>query len=284
MREKKNLVATDLGRYLVALVRDRNLKSPELTGEWEAKLNRIEAGQTSPAGFMQEIADYTRRIIQSSDDTAIDEQRLGECPQCGQPVIAGKRAFGCSAWRAGCQFVLQPNYRDRDLDPRQIRELLQRGVISEPIQFGDGRGFILSMLDSGAVVEIPVPQGDEQSRRKSTRRTANRRTSARRNPPAASGSTRPTKEKAAQDLGPCPLCGAQVVEQKKSFSCSRWREGCGLTIWKTMSGKRISAGTAKTLLRDGKTAVLKGFKSKAGQPFSARLKLHEGKVNFEFDS
>ena len=45
-----------------------------------------------------------------------------------------------------------------------------------------------------------------------------------------------------------------------------------------MSGKRISARTAKTLLRDGKTAVLKGFKSKSGQPFSARLKLHEGKV------
>ncbi len=46
MREKKNLVATDLGRYLVALVRDHNLKSPELTGEWESKLNRIEAGQS----------------------------------------------------------------------------------------------------------------------------------------------------------------------------------------------------------------------------------------------
>ena len=52
-RQKKNLLATDLGRYLVALVRDPHLKSPELTGEWEAKLNRIEAGQTAPAAFMQ---------------------------------------------------------------------------------------------------------------------------------------------------------------------------------------------------------------------------------------
>lgn len=283
LREKKNLVATDLGRYLVALVRERNLKSPELTGEWESKLNRIEAGQTSPEGFMQEIAEYIRQIIQSSDNVAIDEQRLGDCPQCGQPVIAGKRAFGCSAWRAGCQFVLQPSYRDQDLDPRQIRELLQHGVISEPIQFGDGRRFVLSMLDSGAVVEIPVPQGDEQSLGKSASRATNRRKSARK-PPSASGSVRPTKMKTAKDLGPCPLCGAQIIEQKKSFSCSRWRDGCGLTIWKTMSGKRISAGTAKTLLRDGKSAVLKGFKSKAGQPFSARLKLHEGKVSFEFES
>ena len=50
-----------------------------------------------------------------------------------------------------------------------------------------------------------------------------------------------------------------------------------------MSGKRISARTAKTLLREGKSTVLKGFKSKSGQPFSARLKLQDGKVSFDFD-
>jgi DNA topoisomerase-3 len=283
VREKKNLVATDLGRYLVAIVRDRNLKSPELTGEWESKLNRIEAGQIAPERFMQEIAEYTRGIIQSSDETAIDEGKLGDCPQCGQPVIAGNRAFGCSAWRAGCRFVLQPTYREHKLDPRQIHELLQHGVTGEPIKLGDGQQFVLSMLDSGELVEIPVPQGDEQTRGKSSRRTTRHRRSAGKTP-RANGSIRPMEEKTVTDLGPCPLCGAQVVEQKKSFSCSRWRDGCGMTIWKTMSGKRISARTAKTLLRDGKTAVVKGFKSKSGQPFSARLKLHEGKVSFDFDS
>jgi len=283
IRQKKHLLATDLGRYLVALVRDRNLKSPELTGEWESKLKRIEAGQISPEGFMQEIAEYTRQIIQSSGEIAIDHEKLGDCPQCGQPVIAGKRAFGCSAWRKGCQFVLQPAYQDRELDPRQIRELLQHGLTSEPIKLADGRGFVLSLLDSGELVEIPVPQGDEQTRGKSSGKTTGERRSARKTS-AAEGSIRPTEEKTSTDLGPCPLCGSHVVEQKKSFSCSRWRDGCSLTIWKTMSGKRISVRMAKALLRDGKTSILKGFKSKSGQPFSARLKLHEGKVSFDFDS
>ena len=91
-------------------------------------------------------------------------------------------------------------------------------------------------------------------------------------------------EEAATTLGHCPLCGADVVEQKKSFSCSRWQAGCKLTIWKSISGKRISARTAKALLRKGETSVLKGFKSKSGQPFSARLKLQEGKVGLEFDN
>ena len=31
----------------------------------------------------------------------------------------------------------------------------------------------------------------------------------------------------------CPVCGqGQVTENSKAFSCSRWKEGCNLTIWK----------------------------------------------------
>ena len=31
----------------------------------------------------------------------------------------------------------------------------------------------------------------------------------------------------------CPICGqGQVTENSKAFSCSRWKEGCNLTIWK----------------------------------------------------
>ena len=42
---RRTLAATDLGRYLVAIVRDRGLKSPELTGDWEAKLRQVERGE-----------------------------------------------------------------------------------------------------------------------------------------------------------------------------------------------------------------------------------------------
>ena len=42
VRQKKNLVSTTLGRQLISLVTDERLKSPELTGEWEANLKKIE--------------------------------------------------------------------------------------------------------------------------------------------------------------------------------------------------------------------------------------------------
>ena len=88
----------------------------------------------------------------------------------------------------------------------------------------------------------------------------------------------------AGGLGPCPLCGSEVVEQEKSYGCSGWRSGCKFAIWKTIAGKRISARTAQALLRRGMSPLLKGFKSKSGRAFDARLKLEQGEVRFDFGS
>ena len=282
-RTKKHLVATDLGRYLIALVRDERLKSPELTGEWEAELKRIEAGRAAPTAFMQEIVAYTKHIIGSCENVTIDQQTLGICPQCGHPVMRGKRGYGCSKWHDGCPFVLWPMYEGRDLDENQVRALLQHGITLRPITMEDGRAEVLTMLASGALVGVPVPSSSGQSSGKPSSRGRRHR----RDPPGKNTAKRsrqpPNKKAASDELGTCPLCGAQVAEQKKSFSCSRWKDGCGFVIWRTISGKRISARTARALLRDGQTAVLKGFKSKAGRPYSARLKLQEGTVRLDFD-
>jgi DNA topoisomerase III len=89
-----------------------------------------------------------------------------------------------------------------------------------------------------------------------------------------------------ESLGACPKCGAPVVETKKAYGCSAWkRAGCDFAIWKQVSGKRLSVSQAKQLLTRGRTARMKGFKSKAGKPYAAALKLDgEHKVRLEFDS
>src|SRR5262245_19765519 len=158
-REKKALVATDLGRYLVALVRDRGLKSPELTGEWEAKLREIERGLTDPRQFLAEIVRYTGEIVQPDDGHRVDQGRLGDCPRCGRPVIEGKRDFGCSGWKEGCPFVLSREYRGYQLDIVQVRELLQRRVVLEPLTIAGPGEVVLQLADSGAVLDVPVPKG-----------------------------------------------------------------------------------------------------------------------------
>jgi DNA topoisomerase-3 len=87
-----------------------------------------------------------------------------------------------------------------------------------------------------------------------------------------------------EPLGKCPKCGSPVVETKKSYGCSGWKDGCKFAIWKTVSGKRLSEGQAKQLLKNGRTPQMQGFKSKAGKPYAAALKLDEDhRVRLDFE-
>ena len=87
-----------------------------------------------------------------------------------------------------------------------------------------------------------------------------------------------------EPLGACPKCGAAVVETKKAYGCSAWKtSGCDFAIWKQVSGKRLSEAQAKQLLSRGQTGQLKGFRSKAGKPYAAALKLDEDhRVRLDF--
>ena len=89
-----------------------------------------------------------------------------------------------------------------------------------------------------------------------------------------------------EPIGPCPKCGSPVIETKKAYGCSAWKKsGCDFAIWKQVSGKRLSEGQAKQLLAKRRTGQMKGFKSKAGKPYAAALKLDgEHKVRLEFDN
>ncbi len=85
-------------------------------------------------------------------------------------------------------------------------------------------------------------------------------------------------------LGKCPFCGKAVIEGKKGYGCSGYKEGCKFVIWKEIAGKKITAKQAQGLLQKGKTGIIKGFKSKAGKSFEAILVLGQnGKVEFEFN-
>jgi DNA topoisomerase-3 len=275
IRVQKTLAATDLGRYLAAVIHDERLKSPELTGEWEAQLRQIEAGRLDPQRFMAAIADYTREIVRGVQTPSVDPGKIGECPRCGRAVIEGKRDFGCSGWREGCAFILRREYKSHTLTTAEVRELVQRRILLSPLKLPDSGEVILALTDSGAVVEICPPTSKSTTQQSGKRRrTINTR----------GKSKKPSVAAAETALGKCPLCGSEVVEQKQSYRCGNWRAGCPVTIWKTIAHKRLTPRMAKTLLEKGQTSLLKGFKSKSGKAFSARLKLVDGEVRMDFES
>ena len=90
------------------------------------------------------------------------------------------------------------------------------------------------------------------------------------------------------NLGPCPVCGRDIVENRKGFSCwSREDPGCGFVIWKGKAGKQLNVTVATELIKRGKTEKpVAGFKGRSGRSFRARLALQQnedGKWRVEFD-
>jgi DNA topoisomerase-3 len=89
-------------------------------------------------------------------------------------------------------------------------------------------------------------------------------------------------------LGPCPVCGHTITENRKGYSCwSREDPGCGFVIWKSKAGKTLPITVAKELIGTGRTErPVTGFKGRSGKSFRARLALQqsdEGKWRVEFD-
>jgi DNA topoisomerase III len=89
-------------------------------------------------------------------------------------------------------------------------------------------------------------------------------------------------------LGPCPVCGHEIVENRKGYSCwAREDPGCGFVIWKAKAGKQLPIAVARELIRTGYTArAVTGFRGRSGRSFRAHLALSQtddGKWRVEFD-
>jgi DNA topoisomerase-3 len=90
------------------------------------------------------------------------------------------------------------------------------------------------------------------------------------------------------NLGPCPVCGHDIVENRKGYSCwAREDPGCGFVIWKGKAGKQLPLAVARELIAKGRTErPVTGFRGRSGRSFRARLALMqtpEGKWRVEFD-
>ncbi|MGD9831778.1 MAG: DNA topoisomerase III [Piscinibacter sp.] len=89
---------------------------------------------------------------------------------------------------------------------------------------------------------------------------------------------------------PCPKCGGVVKENYRRFSCAGAdgnSEGCGFSISKIPGGRSFELDEVEQFIANRKIGPLEGFRSKAGWPFTAELKLayddEIGNWKLEFD-
>ncbi|MFC7560333.1 topoisomerase C-terminal repeat-containing protein [Paenibacillus farraposensis] len=79
-----------------------------------------------------------------------------------------------------------------------------------------------------------------------------------------------------QALGSCPRpnCGGSIIEGRKGYGCSHYKQGCSFVVWKEYAGKQITETMLKSLLTKGQTQLL-SFKRKDGSTVKARIILNE---------
>ena len=135
-RDARALVATEKGLNVVRLLDEHALTSPELTGNWEHRLGKIERGEDSREKFMGDIAGFAEETVKELDETLKDVRipraKLGPCPVCGHEIGENRKGYSCWAREdPGCGFVIWKSKAGKTLTVPIARELIKTGYTAQ---------------------------------------------------------------------------------------------------------------------------------------------------------
>ena len=272
-REGRDLMPTAKAFSLMTLLNGlgiASLTSPELTGEWEWKLARMERGEMSRAAFMTEISAMTQNIVERAKSYDSDTipgdfgELVSPCPKCGGLIKETYKKFQCQS----CDFSLWKIVAGRQFEPEEIETLLTERKIGPLTGFRNkmGRPFTaLIKLNDNTQPEFDFGQGSNSE-----------------------GADEPVDFSGQESLGACPKCQARVFEHGMSYVCEKSvgpERSCDFRSGKVILQQSVSHEQMSKLLVDGRTDLLKDFvSSRTNRKFSAFLVRNaEGKVGFEFE-
>jgi len=242
------------------------LRSPELTGDWEFKLRQIEQGKLRRDAFMDHIVDTTRDLVERiKKGTSIDEPLstlAAKCPKCGSVINENYKKFQCTK----CDFSMWKVIASRRIENEEAEDLIRTRSIGPLQGFRSrmGRPFAAMVkLKDDFTVELDFGQSQADER-----------------------DAAPVDFTGRQPLGKCPKCGASVFDHELAYVCEKSVgpvRSCDFRTGKIILQRPIEPEQVTKLLELGKTDLLHRFISKKGRPFSAFLvRQPDGRVGFEF--
>jgi len=263
VREGKELTPTGKAFELLALLEAMNIEllaSPEMTGEWEHKLNQILHGKFTRQQFMAEIRETTARIITQVRNFEQTEVKV-EAPF--SPVgdvrfYVSPTAFVSEDGKMSLRKIMG----GRMMSEAEIVALLQGETLGPFSDFRSkqGKPFTASLRLQDKKIEFLF-----------TDNTDNLDTEA---------------IMATPSLGNSPVDGTPVHATPVAYMSTSAMDGDkinGLQIGRIILNKVIEPEHIHQLLSEGKTELISGFISKKKRPFDAFLLLDKkGKISFEF--
>ena len=188
------------------------------------------------------------------------------CPICGGAIVETSFGFGCANYRQddpdSCRFAIG-TMAGKDLNAAQVKELLNQG------RTGTIRGF---KSKSGKKFDACVALEHTEDGKIELRFDFEH-----------------VEVKKIKDVV-CPICGGDIVATPFGFGCANYVKddpnSCRFSVGK-MAEKALTEANVKELLTNGRTGTIRGFKSKSGKKFDARVALakdEKGKVTgLKFD-
>ncbi len=262
VREQRDLVPTGKAFELLSLLEARHidvLASPELTGEWEYKLNQILKGAMTRPQFMKEIRDMTSAIVEKvKQGGGTERHEAGFSPVNDVQYFETASAYE-SADKA---LMIRKVLGGRVMDEAEIVALIAGQTLGpfDDFRSKKGKSFTASVRITNSKVEFLFADSTAELDLDEIRQQ--------------------------EPLGESPVDGTKVFETPAGYLSESALEGDqkkGLRISKVILGRRLEPEHISQLLTKGRTALIDGFISKKKRPFDAFLLLDaKGKLSFEF--
>jgi DNA topoisomerase-3 len=267
-REGRNLMPTvkaeNLFEFLQAVKADA-LTRPDLTGEWEYRLRHMETGEITREEFMKGITDMTCSIVESIKTFEEDPEAAPECsiisPTDGKPMKELLRHYKSQDG----ELTIYKTISSRRFTEEEVQTLIRDRVVGPLDGFRSKAGKPFSAilrLDPNNKVKFDFGDNGE-------------------------GEAEDLNLDELPVVGTFKESGATVYETPKAYACQRsiqGEPGDNFRLSRTMLGKTLPREEVVKLLEEGKTGLIKGFKSKrTGRLFDAFLFLKaRGNIGFEF--
>ncbi len=283
-RDGRDLNVTGKGLRLIELCEEMKIEaltSPSMTGDWEAKLNKMQQGEIQRDSFMREINTFTEDVVNRARahlELAVNRSfpdLEAPCPACGATRIKQTDAtYECRDM--DCTFKISKYIAGRELNLEEAGTLLRDKALPEM------EGFLSRFnkpFSAGLKLEQPIGKNGKPLKWKIDFVFDD----------AEGEDVELGDDEFIKDLSLQSGLDAKLYATEKAYHVPAFRpkeSPEGFRLGKTILQKELETKDVEALLTGGKTAQLEGFVSKrTKRAFKAALTLdfETGKIGFEFE-
>ena len=283
-RDGRDLNVTGKGLRLIELCEEMKIEaltSPSMTGDWEAKLNKMQQGQIHRDTFMREISTFTEDVVnkarahlQLAQNRSFPDLEA-PCPACGAARLQQTDAtYECRDM--DCTFKISKYIAGRELNTKEAARLMIDKALPEMEGF---RSRFNKPFSAGLKLEQPIGKNGKPLKWKIDFVFDD----------ADGEDVELGEDEFIKDLSLQSGLAAKLYATEKAFHVPAFRpkeSPEGFRLGKTILQKELETKDVEALLTAGKTAQIEGFVSKrTKRAFKAALTLdfETGKIGFEFE-